>query len=79
MGRIEPKDRDLMDVVLGNAQVNGNSYWCGLTKDGNPIVENHTTGKVYIIGWEEIILAAIAAGIDKGDSATPAIPANSHP
>jgi len=35
--------------------------------DGSPIIMSKTTGKYWVIGWKELLMMAVEAGIDDED------------
>lgn len=68
-GTIHPARSMFLRVAIGTAQADDLSYELTTSVGSLPMIRSTKTGKIWLIGWEELIGLAIDAGIDKESEA----------
>lgn len=65
-GKIHPSGTLILRESRGNAEEeSGRKYELSVTMHGQPCVCSETTGKYFVLSWEEILAMAVEAGIDR--------------
>ena len=65
-GQLYEPDSMFFRVPVGDAKSGDLEYEMTLNVGGNnPIIRSKQTGKWFVLGWSEIIVMAVEAGIDK--------------
>lgn len=68
IGTIHPKNAMYIHEVIGTANNNeGAQYEMMLVNGHIPAIRSKTTGKHFLLGWQDILALAIKAGVDKED------------
>ena len=68
-GKIYPSKSLILRVDCGAADDGSQTYKMSTTMTGEPIIESGSTGKYFVLRWQDIIEMAIEAGIDNEEQA----------
>ncbi len=67
LGTIRPKGTLYICTHVGDATDGENQYEMTLVNGHIPAVRSVTSGKFYLLSWEDILAMSVKAGIDKVD------------
>ena len=65
MGKIYTRDTYMFNEHVGEAENANRKYDLVLISSVTPGVKSKTTGKTFVLRWEEILQLAVDAGIDE--------------